>query len=445
MTSLLRPVTKMKCSMPASRASSTTCWISGPVDDGQHLLRHRLGGGKEARAEAGDRKHSLADCFHGTCSEIAEARGGSMTGCVNNRETLSGALWGGNNGLGFWSMPIVRHIVRALVPLAALTASRTGAGRPLSAIAAGHHGLGRRTERQMERGAGRVGPSADDAGRDPRRGRGLQELHRADVAGGGAARHFARELRERSPAPRGRPPDHGSTSTRSPSSPRRSGTISICSVSDARIAKRPRDAGGECRRCSTRWRRTYGVDRHYHRGDLGRRDRTTARVGGDRPVIRSTATLACVGRRQAYFRDEFLSALEILQRGDIRPEQLIGSWAGAFGPTQFMPTAFKRYAVDFDGDGRRDVVDSVPDLDRLDRQPSEEGRLGRGPDLGLRGRGAAGLQLHAGRSRRAAHAARMGAPRHRAAPAASRFRDPHDRAYLLVPAGARGPGFLMLR
>ena len=79
-------------------------------------------------------------------------------------------------------------------------------------------------------------------------------------------------------------------------------------------------------------------------------------------MLRSTATLACIGRRQAYFRDEFLSALEILHRGDLTPEQLIGSWAGAFGPTQFMPTSFKRFAVDFDGDGRRDVVDSAPDL-----------------------------------------------------------------------------------
>ena len=72
--------------------------------------------------------------------------------------------------------------------------------------------------------------------------------------------------------------------------------------------------------------------------------------------------LACVGRRRNYFREEFLSALEILQRGDVPPDHLVGSWAGAFGPTQFMPTSFKRYAVDFDGDGRRDVVDSIPDM-----------------------------------------------------------------------------------
>ena len=78
--------------------------------------------------------------------------------------------------------------------------------------------------------------------------------------------------------------------------------------------------------------------------------------------MRSTATLACVGRRQHYFRSEFLATLQILQHGDVRPDRLVGSWAGAFGPTQFMPTAFLRYAVDFDGDGRRDVVDSAADL-----------------------------------------------------------------------------------
>src|SRR5690349_10528264 len=82
--------------------------------------------------------------------------------------------------------------------------------------------------------------------------------------------------------------------------------------------------------------RAYGVDRHIIAAIWGIETKYGA-VPGDRPVIRSTATLACVGRRQAYFKDEFLAALEILHRGDIRPEQLKGSWAGAFGMTQFMP------------------------------------------------------------------------------------------------------------
>src|SRR6185437_5296942 len=85
-------------------------------------------------------------------------------------------------------------------------------------------------------------------------------------------------------------------------------------------------------------------------------------IGGTRPVLRSTATLACVGRRQRYFQGEFLATLEIFQHGDVRPDRLVGSWAGAFGPTQFMPTAFLRYAVDFDGDGRRDTVDTPADV-----------------------------------------------------------------------------------
>ena len=82
---------------------------------------------------------------------------------------------------------------------------------------------------------------------------------------------------------------------------------------------------------------------------------------GGRPLVQSLGTLSCFGRRQAYFRGEFAAALRILQEGHIAPEKLTGSWAGAFGQTQFMPSTFFRSAVDFDGDGRRDIVDSVPD------------------------------------------------------------------------------------
>lgn len=82
---------------------------------------------------------------------------------------------------------------------------------------------------------------------------------------------------------------------------------------------------------------------------------------GGRPLVTSLATLSCFGRRQSYFRGEFAAALRILQEGHIPAEKLTGSWAGAFGQTQFMPSTFFRSAVDFDGDGRRDIVDSVPD------------------------------------------------------------------------------------
>ena len=82
---------------------------------------------------------------------------------------------------------------------------------------------------------------------------------------------------------------------------------------------------------------------------------------GKRPLLVSLATLSCFGRRQEFFRGELFATLDLLQTGDLKPEGLTGSWAGAFGHTQFMPTTYRRIAVDGDGDGRRDLVASVPD------------------------------------------------------------------------------------
>ena len=103
-----------------------------------------------------------------------------------------------------------------------------------------------------------------------------------------------------------------------------------------------------------------GVAAHVIVGVWGVESNFGQNLGG-RPLVQSLATLSCFGRRQAYFRGEFAAALRILQEGHIAPEKLSGSWAGAFGQTQFMPSTFFRSAVDFDGDGRRDIVDSVPD------------------------------------------------------------------------------------
>ncbi|WP_342131536.1 lytic murein transglycosylase [Hydrogenophaga sp. OTU3427] len=82
---------------------------------------------------------------------------------------------------------------------------------------------------------------------------------------------------------------------------------------------------------------------------------------GSYPLVQSLGTLSCFGRRQGYFRGEFFASLRILQAGHIAPERLVGSWAGAFGHTQFMPSTFERLAVDFDGDGKRDLMDSTAD------------------------------------------------------------------------------------
>ena len=186
----------------------------------------------------------------------------------------------------------------------------------------------------------------------------------------------------------------------------------------------------------------YGVDRNIITAIWGV-ESNYGTLGGDRPVLRSTATLSCIGRRQAYFRDEFLSALEILHRGDLKPEQLVGSWAGAFGPTQFMPTSFKRYAVDFDGDGRRDVVSNAADLiastaNNLKKDgwvPSEtwgyEVVVPKGFNylLADRGKQLTLAEWEAHGIKRAGN---------------KPFPHSHEKAYLLVPAGNQGPGFLML-
>lgn len=86
------------------------------------------------------------------------------------------------------------------------------------------------------------------------------------------------------------------------------------------------------------------------------------RVTGGFPVVSALATLAYDGRRSAYFRGELLDALRILDQGHIRPEAMVGSWAGAMGQCQFMPSSFLKFAEDWDGDGRRDIWTTRPDV-----------------------------------------------------------------------------------
>jgi membrane-bound lytic murein transglycosylase B len=188
--------------------------------------------------------------------------------------------------------------------------------------------------------------------------------------------------------------------------------------------------------------RTYGVDRHIVTAIWGVESRYGDMVG-ERPVIRSTATLACVGRRQAYFRDEFLATLEILHRGDVRPEQLKGSWAGAFGPTQFMPSSFKRYAVDFDGDGRRDVVDSIPDVIASTANNLKKDGWVTGQPWGYEvalPNGFDYLLVDRARQLTIREWQQLGIRR----PDGSALPRTDERAFLLLPAGAQGPAFLML-
>ena len=213
-------------------------------------------------------------------------------------------------------------------------------------------------------------------------------------------------------------------------------------VSDARI-ENGRAVLAQHRAIFDAVEKAYGVDRYFIAAIWGVESNYGTMIG-DRSVIRSTATLACIGRRQDYFREEFLSALEILARGDVKADHLKGSWAGAFGPTQFMPTSFKRFAVDFDGDGRRDVVDSVPDLIASTANNLKKDGWVPGQTWGYEVVVPQGFNfLNADRARvlTMREWERAGIRR----PGGKAFPRPDDRAYLLVPAGAQGPGFLMLQ
>ncbi|KDC72752.1 lytic murein transglycosylase [Bordetella bronchiseptica] len=165
---------------------------------------------------------------------------------------------------------------------------------------------------------------------------------------------------------------------------------------------------------------------------------------GGRPLLTSLSTLSCFGRRQSYFRGEFFATLKIIQDEHMQPERLAGSWAGAFGQTQFMPSTYLRLAVDFDGDGRRDLVDSVPDalgstanfLRRAGWQTGQpwgfEVKLPAGMDLA--GTGRRNKQPMSAWQARGIKRVDGGALPAGDAPAA-----------LLAPAGAQGPVFLVLR
>jgi lytic murein transglycosylase len=103
--------------------------------------------------------------------------------------------------------------------------------------------------------------------------------------------------------------------------------------------------------------RRFGVSKYVIAAIWGVESNFGSEMGG-RPLVQSLATLACSGsRRPQYFRSELMAALKIADRGDIPLEKLKGSWAGAFGQTQFMPSTFLRLAVDLDGSGR-DIVDN---------------------------------------------------------------------------------------
>lgn len=187
----------------------------------------------------------------------------------------------------------------------------------------------------------------------------------------------------------------------------------------------------------------YGVPGHYLVAFWGLETNYGGYLG-TMPTLDSLATLACDPRRSGFFTAEFLTALELMERESLTTEQMQGSWAGAMGHTQFMPSTFRRYAVDGDGDGRIDLWGSEADalasgahfLAELGWVPGlrwgREVRLPDGFDYARAG---------TGEWRSLGHWAQDGVRRADGSP----LPVGDIEAMLLVPAGAAGPAFLVYR
>lgn len=184
----------------------------------------------------------------------------------------------------------------------------------------------------------------------------------------------------------------------------------------------------------------YGVDRETLVAIWGM-ESSFGQFMGEQSVIRSLATLAYEGRRPQFAEEQLLAALQILQSGDIQPGRMLGSWAGAMGQTQFIPTTYLTHAVDFDGDGRRDIWNSSADALASAAHYLQASGWQFGQPWGMEVALPSGFDYAL-----ADEAVRMPVSawieRGAKVPAVAVRAD--AQAYLLLPAGHRGPAFLVL-
>ncbi|KRE02125.1 lytic transglycosylase [Bosea sp. Root381] len=186
----------------------------------------------------------------------------------------------------------------------------------------------------------------------------------------------------------------------------------------------------------------FGVDRHTIAAVWGV-ESDFGNAKGRWPLVQSLATGACLApRRNAFFRGELIATLQIIQRGDLRPEQLMGSWAGAFGHTQFIPSTYMRLAVDGDGDGRRDLVDSIPDALHSTANFMAKAGWVTGATWGYEVRVPRGYSGNSGRNpkRPVSHWAGQGIVKFDGSAL-----NGTGNAGLLMPAGRNGPAFLVFK
>ena len=185
----------------------------------------------------------------------------------------------------------------------------------------------------------------------------------------------------------------------------------------------------------------YGVDRQALVSVWGM-ESNFGSFQGNKSVIRSLATLAYEGRRPEFAQSQLIAALKIIQEGDISPDKMLGSWAGAMGQTQFIPTTYETHAVDFDGDGRRDIWNSSADALASTAHYLQSSGWKQGQPWGFEVTLPAGFDyaLADGAIKKSvAQWRQLGVT----VPASAAGSD-QSSATLLLPAGYRGPAFLVL-
>lgn len=161
-----------------------------------------------------------------------------------------------------------------------------------------------------------------------------------------------------------------------------------------------------------------------------------------RSVIRSLATLAYADKRRRKFaRGQLIAAMKILQSGSIGPENLRGSWAGAMGHTQFIPSSYQAFAQDIDGDGRKDIWNSIPDALATAANLLKRNGWRSGQTWGYEVKVPRGVAGQVGKTKTVGAWAKRGIVRASGKP----FPRNGDRAVLKLPAGKSGPAFLMLK
>ena len=191
----------------------------------------------------------------------------------------------------------------------------------------------------------------------------------------------------------------------------------------------------------SRLEQRYGVDRQALVSVWGI-ESNFGSFQGNKSVIRSLATLAYEGRRPEFPQSQLIAALKIIQEGDISPDKMLGSWAGAMGQTQFIPTTYETHAVDFDGDGRRDIWNSSADALASTAHYLQSSGWKQGQPWGFEVTLPAGFDyaLADGAIKKSvAQWRQLGVT----VPASAAGSD-QSSATLLLPAGYRGPAFLVL-